>query len=184
MILNFIFSNLNAIVLILRILLVVLITIRYYRPLWVKDISFAKIALIVASFNIFIGAFITWGQYHVWKLSDATGTYIKMPYFAHYAWTNFWMSIAISFALSILLFVLFKAYSRYRGGFMEKGAELLLALMLTVSYPGILVLMMVGFAFAVLNSVYSHLRGNKFIHIESSFIWTAYIAILFAHVII
>lgn len=184
MILNFIFSHLNVLVLVARLLLVLLIALRYYRPTWLRTISYKQLVLFVAAFSILYGLFVTWGQYHVWAISDITGTYIKMPYFAHYAWTNFWMNIAISFSLSFVLYALFKMWSYYRGGFVEQGTELLLAVMLASSYPGILVLVIVGFAFAVMGSIYAYVRRKPVIQIEPPFIWASFVAILFARVII
>jgi hypothetical protein len=206
--LNFIFSHLNAIILIIWIIFLFFIAIRFFKPAWVKDISFLKLALIAFAINIFYGLFITWGQYHVWAVSkDMTHALINLPlpgnvpfppylewirplfenhlgYFLYYVLGRVWFNVFISFIISGVLYLIFKAWDFYRGGFLDQGPELLLALMLVPGWPEILIFIPLGFFLSILVSCFSHFRGNKVVNIELSFIFAALLTLLFARIIL
>ena len=57
MILNFIFSNLNVIVLGVWIIFWAIVAIRFFYPTWVKNISYIKLIGIAFLLNIFYGIF-------------------------------------------------------------------------------------------------------------------------------
>lgn len=169
--LNFVFSNLNAIVLGVWIVFLIIVAIRFFRPAWVKNISFFKLILIALGLNILYGLFVTWGQYYVWANgNEVTKALINSPlpkeaplfsylrplfenhfgYFLYYILGRIWLNILISFLISCVLYFLFRIWKFYRGGFLEQGPEILLILMLIVGFPGVLFLIPIGFIFSIL----------------------------------
>jgi hypothetical protein len=212
-ILKFIFSNLNAIILVIWFLFLIIVTIRFFRPNWVKNISYKKLLLIVLGFHIVYGIFITWGQYYVWaKGSGVTKVLLHLPlssqvpfphflewsrfifennigYFSYYVLGRFWSSIFILFFTSLILYFIFKIWKSYRGGFSEEGPLLLFILMLVSGWPGIIVSVALGFIFATLFFIFYFVKNMKdknppkVIFIEGFFILSTLIALLFTKVI-
>ncbi len=196
MILNFIFSNLNAIVLGVWILFLIIVAIRYFQPTWIKsnnkflskiftglkNISFLKLILIALGLNIFYGLFVSWGQYYVWSTaSEVTKFLLTSPlpveitfpsylewtrplfnnnlgYFLFYIWGRVWLNIFILFTFSGLMYFVFRTWKFYRGGFLEKGPELMLVLMLISGWMGVLVSLSLGFIFAILFFAFYYLK--------------------------
>jgi hypothetical protein len=196
MILNFIFSNLDAIVMYIWIIFLAIVACRYFQPLWVnstnkyllkiinvvKNISFSKLVIIALGLNIFYGLFVTWGQYYTWStISDMTRFFLTTPlsaqvpfpsylewirpifennhgYFMFYVWGRVWMNIFILFSFSGVLYLIFRTWKSYRGGFLDYGPELMLILMLISGWMGVIVSLSVGFIFAVLMFVFYYLK--------------------------
>ena len=208
MILNFIFSHLNAIALFIWIVFAVIVGIRYFKPSWLKYISYNKLIVITIILNILYMLFVTWGLYHVWSTgSEISKFLLKSPlsqnvplpsflewtrsmfnhdygYFLFYVLGRFWFYALISFVISGLLYILFKIWESKRGGFDVDGPKLMLVLMLLVGWPGILVFIPVGFIFAVLLLIFNFIRGRKTVEIEPSFIAASFITLLFSKIIL
>lgn len=264
MILNFIFSHLNAIVLGVWILFLAVVAIRFFQPTksnlqhkcilnkcvsklgvqvkkikflkpileginkffspickslhlnsfvskivrWIKKISYTKLILVAIGLNIFYGVFVTWGQYYTWStLSDVTRFLLTAPlptqvpfpsylewtrplfanhlgYFMFYVWGRVWLDIFILFTFSGLLYFVFKTWKFYRGGFLEKGPELMLVLMLISGWTSVLVSLSLGFIFAILWVGYSLFRGKKNVAVEPVFIFATFFALIFAKIIL
>lgn len=206
--LNFIFSNLNTIVLVIWIVFLIIVAIRFFRPTLVRNISYFKLILTALSLNIFYGLFVSWGQYYVWANgSEITKALLNSPlpkevpflewarplfsnhlgYFLFYIWGRFWIYILISFLISGILYFLFRFWKSYRGGFSEQGPELLLILMLIVGYPGVLVLIPLGFVFSILLFGFYYFKGNKedkILNIEPAFIVATFFTLLFTSAIL
>lgn len=204
----FIFSHLNAIALSIWVTFLIIVTIRFFRPGWVKNVSYWKLILIAALLNILYGLFVTWGQYYVWSNgSDLTRSLLNLPlpkevpfpfyltwtrlffehqlgYFSYYVLGRFWLNILISFLISGVLYFIFKIWKSRRGNFTEHGPEILLLLMLISGYPGILVLIPLGFIFAVLWAGFYYFKGNQAVNIEPAFILAAFFALLFSRIIL
>jgi hypothetical protein len=205
--LNFIFSNLNAIVLGIWVLFLIVVAVRFFRPTWVKNISFPRLILIAVGMNIFYGLFVTWGQYHVWATaSDFTRVFINSPlspkvpfpvylnwfrplfahhfgYFLFYILGRVWLNILFLFLVSGALYSLFRVWNFYRGGFLEQGPELLLILMLISGMPGLFVSIFLGFIFSIFLFGFSYFKGNKIVNIEPAFIFATLFALLFTNII-
>lgn len=208
MILNFIFSHLNAIVLGIWVAFLVIVAIRFFRPNWMKNISFLKLVFIALGLNILYGLFVSWGQYHVWATSsDFSRVFVNSPlslnapfpsylewirplfahsygFFLYYILGRVWMNIFFLFLVSGALYFLFRIWNFYRGGFMEKGPEFLLVLMLISGLPGVLVSISVGFIFAIFMFVFAYFKGNKVVHIEPAFIFATLFALLFSNILL
>ena len=208
MILNFIFSNLNIIILSIWIVFLILVAIRYFKPGWVRNISYLNIFFIAIGIHIFYGLFVTWGQYRVWQNgSEMAKMLVRLPlpsqaplpsllewvrplfensfgYFLYYILGRVWFNIFISFLVSGILYLIFKIWNHYRGGFIEQGPFLLLILMLISGFPGVLVSVSLGFILSLLFFVVSYIRGDKVIKIEPIFIFSTLLALLFTNVIL
>ena len=207
-ILYFTLFHFNAILLAVWIIFLIIVALRFFRPQWVRNISFWKLSLIAIGINIFYGLFVTWGQYYVWAHgSEFTQSLLNSPlppqvpiwewarpffshslgYFAFYVLGRTWLNVLISFIISGVLYSLFKIWSNYRGNFIAQGPELLLVLMLISGYPGILILIPVGFILAILFFGFSYLegkRGNIILNIEPAFIFATLIVLLFSRIIL
>ncbi len=215
--LNFIFSNLNIIVLVVWVVFFAVVVLRFMRPVvasngltrhnpaGLKNISYSMLVGIAIGLHIFYGAFVTWGQYHVWATSsEFTQTFVTSPlpnevplgileglrgafdqplgYFTYYVFGRIWLDIIILFALSGFFYSILKIWSFYRGGFLPHGTEILLVLMLISGYPGILILVPLGFVLAFASFGIARFRrtsGVKQIYLEPSFIIATPIAIFY-----
>ena len=212
MTLYFIFNHLNAIVLAIRVVFLCVVAIAFYRPVWavrtLGNISFSKLALIAIGLNLFYGLFVTWGQYYVWATSgDFTRTLLSLPlskeaplpfllewtrtffehhlgYFSYYVLGRTWLNILILFLISGALYFIFRVWKFYRAGFLEQGPEILLVLMLISGFPGVLVLIPLGFIFSILLFIFSYFKGDKIVNIEPVFILAAFFALLFTRTIL
>ena len=188
-ILEFIFSNLNAIILVIWFLFLIIVAIRFFRPNWVKNISYFKLFYITLGVHVLYSLFLTWAQYYVWSITDPSGTFNKLSYFLGYAFIHFWLSLVLLSLISGILYFLFRLWLHYRGGFTDEGPMLLLVLMLISGWPGVLVSVTLGFIFAVLFFIFSYIKNirNKdtlpIISIEGFFILSTLIALLFTKVI-
>jgi len=240
MILNFIFSHLNAIVLGVWMLFLIIVAICYFQPSrskinpdfilfkhlskvgyklstvksirkssiligrlfahtykilhlntfitkigkLIKNISYLKLILIAIGLNIFYGLFVTWGQYYVWAHgSVVTKALLTFPlpaavpfskylewvrplfssrlgYFMFYAWGRIWLNIFVLFTFSGLMYLVFRIWKTYRGGFLEQGPELMLVLMLISGWMGVLVSLSMGFIFAILWLSFSYSKPS------------------------
>jgi len=209
---NFIFSNLNAIVLVIWLVFLAIVVIRYFHGAWVKDISYFKLILIAVGLNIFYALFVSWGQYYVWATSsDFTRSLLNSPlpkevpfyawarpffenhlgYFLHYVLGRVWLNILVLFLFSASLYFLLKIWKFYRGNFLEQGPELLLLLMLISGWPGVLVSIPLGFFLSVLFIIFSYFKKTapktlslKTVLIEPAFILATFISLLFSRIIL
>lgn len=214
MILNFIFSNLNVIVLSVWIVFLILVAVRYFKPRWVRNISYLKLFFITLGISIFYGLFVSWGQYYVWQSgSEMTKMLVKLPlppqaplpnllewvrpffensfgYFLYYILGRVWLNIFISFLVSGVLYLIFKVWNRYRGSFLEEGPLLLLILMLISGFPGVLVSISLGFILAILLFGFHYLKSYikkvpiSNVVIEPVFFLSVLLSLLFTNIIL
>lgn len=190
------------------IVLLIIIGLKYFRPVWFNNISYRKLFFVTIGIHILYGLFITWGQYYVWlNGSEMTRILLNLPlppetpfpdifnwirpffdnnygYFLYYVLGRFWLNIFISFALSGLLYLIFKIWAKYKGGFQENGPMIILILMLISGYPNILVNITLGFIFSLAHLVISSLKGRKNVNIEPIFIFSTLISLLFTNIIL
>ena len=204
MILNLIFSNLNAIVLFVWIILWIFVAFRYFYPNLLKNISFLKLALMAFLINVFYGIFITWGQYYVWfHATNFTKNLVKLPlpkevpiysilrplfennlgYFFYYILGRFWFYIFILFIVSFLLYFVIKIWENYRGNFSKDSPELILTLMLISGWPGIFIFIPLGFIVSILYFIFCYIKGQKKVQIEPVFVFVSLLTLIFSKVI-
>ena len=197
----FVFSNLNTIILGIWVIFWIIVAVRFFRPTWVKNISYFKLALISFLLNIFYGFFVTWGQYYVWSHGNlVTKTLLNSPlakevpiynflrplfqnhlgYFSFYVLGRFWLNILILFTVSIVFYFLLKIWRHYRGGFSENGPLLILILMLISGWPGMIVFVSLGFIFSTVLAIIYYFRGKNIVEIEPVFILASLVALIFS----
>jgi hypothetical protein len=220
--LNFIFSNLNVIILAVWVLFLLIVAIRFFRPVWMysnngfiskvifwfKNVSYKKLIISAFGLNILYGLFITWGQYYVWSIStDYVKSLVTLPlsketplpylmewtrpifekdfgYFLYYVLGRFWLYIIISFIISGFLYFIFKTWKSQHGNFRDDGPQLLLILMLIVGWPGILVLIPLGFILSILYSFMFYFKGKREVDIEPAFVVASFITLIFGNIVI
>ena len=176
MIINFIFSHLNAITLGIWAIFFVVVLVRFIRPHWVKNISYVYLILIAIALHLFYAVFVTWGQYHLWSISsDFTRMLLAAPlplevplpwmleyvrsyfegplgYFTYYAFGHFFFNILVLFLVTGFFYAIFKFWDLRKNSFQTKEPELLCVLMLISGWPGVVVLVPLGFVFAIIYS--------------------------------
>ena len=104
----------------------------------------------------------------------------------HYVWIHYWMNISILFLTSGILYSFFKTWKFYRGGFLDNGPELLLVLMLISRWPGVMIMVSLGFIFAVILSIFKlfYFKDKKNINLEPAIILATFIVLIFGNLII
>jgi hypothetical protein len=186
----------------------VIVTIRFFRPEWMANISFAKLAIFAIGIHLLYGLFVTWGQHHVWAYgTDVTKALLSLPlpkqvpiyewirplftrnggYFAFYAWSHYWLDITLTLVLSGVLWQIFKVWASRRGNFLDDGPDLLLVLMLvagSISFRGIILLLALGFAAALLSFGYAYYKKERVVLIEPAFIVATYLTLALARTLL
>lgn len=204
MVLNFIFAHLNVIALGMWAVFFCVVLMRFMRPRWVKNVSYKWLVLGAIVLHLFYGAFVTWGQYHVWSAeSDLSRVFLSAPlaaeaplpnvlewmrgyfdhplgYFAYYAFGRFFLNILILFAVSGFLYAIFKVWNNYRGFLGEHGPELLFVLMLISGWPGVLVLVFLGFILALVSFALPVISIRNPLSLEQAFLIATPFALIFA----
>lgn len=208
MILNFIFLNLNAITLSIWIIFLVFVSVRFFKPSLVKDISYRKIILITVIIYLSYGLFVSWGQYYVWANGgELTKNFINLPlsndvpmssvfewtrplfennfgFFLYYILGRVWLDIFLTFIISSIFYGVFVAWNSYRKSFSDNGPELFLVLMLISGWPGLFVTIILGFIFSILFFIVYFFQKKKKLIIEPIFIFTTFFALLFTNIIL
>ena len=105
----------------------------------------------------------------------------NLGYFLYYSFGRFWLNIFISFLISGLLFLIFKIWKHYRGGFQDGGPILLFILMLISGFPGVLINVAIGFGFAILLFIVNYFKKKTVLNIEPVFIFSTLISLLFTN---
>ena len=203
--LNFIFSNLNAIILVIWIFFWFFVAIRFFYPSWVKNISYTKFVVLGFLLNIVYGLFITWGQYYVWlHSSNFTRLLVNSPlskevpmynfirplfennlgYFLYYALGRFWFYIFILFIVSLVFYFFIRFWKSYRGNFSENSSELFLVLMLISGWPGIVIFIPLGFIVSIIISIVYYFFDKRTFKIEPVFIFVSLFALIFSKIIL
>ncbi|MBI5077801.1 MAG: hypothetical protein HZB11_00300 [Candidatus Yonathbacteria bacterium] len=204
----FVFNNINTILMTGLAVLAILVAMRFLRPLSVKNISYWWFVGIAVALYLFYGAFVTWGQYYVWANgNELTKVFISAPlpqeaplpvilewsrssfeqplgYFTYYVFGRIWLNITILFIVSLLFYSILKLWSFYKGGFLPNGLEMILALLLVVGYPGVLILIPLGFILAIIWFGVIYFKNRTTVqppmYIEPAFLIATPIALFFA----
>lgn len=202
---NFIFANLNIITLVTWLTFFCVVMVRTLRPSLIKNLSYGLLVLVAASLHLLYGAVATWGQYRAWMSSDLTRLFLDMPlssevpfplylewvrpflenihgYFAFYSFQNFFLSTMVLFIAVGLFFSFLILHARIQPNSFSKGDIILVVLAMLISgWPGVVVLLPIGFVCAVLISLISRIiYGIEHISLPPAFLVAAPIALLLA----
>ncbi|MEK7569137.1 MAG: hypothetical protein AAB497_03420 [Patescibacteria group bacterium] len=202
---NFIFSNFNMIALAAWIIFFCIVVVRFFRPFWVKNISYSWLAGIAVTTHLFFGIFLTWGQYIVWSKSEFTKIFLSSPlspdvpfpsyleflrplfdgahgYFAFYSFQHFFLSTIALLIVTGLFYLFLVARARYRSFNFREGDIMLIVLAMLISgWPGVIVLLPIGLISAILLSLGARvLYGIERIPLPPAFLLAAPFALLFA----
>lgn len=201
--LNFIFTHLNAIMLSVWLVFFVFTVLRFVRPQWIKNVSYDWFVFATIALHLLYAVFVTWGQYYVWSMgSDFTRALLSSPlasaaplpsifewtrgyferplgYFAYYAIGRFFLKIITLFAVSGFFYLLFSVWNKYRSVLAPQGQKLLLILMLIAGWPGVLVLIPLGFFLSILSFIVPARIISSPIPIEWMFLIATPFALLF-----
>lgn len=203
--LDFLIINLDKINLSIWLLFFSIVVIRYVRPQLLKNISYGLLACVAIVLHLLYGILATWGQYVVWGkseftrilLSSSLSPEVPFPfllewmrpffggahgYFAFYSFQNFFLSTVALLVVTGLFYVFLVTRARYRAhNFREGDIMLILLAMLISGWPGIIVLLPMGFVFAVILSIISRIfYGIERIPLAPAFLFSAPIALIYA----
>lgn len=202
---NFIFANLNTITLVIWLAFFCIVATRAFRSAWIKDISYGWLVCAAVNLHLLYGALATWGQYSAWGKSEFTKIFLSTPlskevplpmyfewartffeyphgYFVFYSFQHFFLS-TIALLIIVGLFYLFLvARARYRSFNFREGDIMLIVLAMLISgWPGVIVLLPIGLACAILLSLCARIfYGIERIPLPPAFLLAAPIALLFA----
>jgi len=174
MILGFIFAHLNAVALGVWMIFLGMVLMRFLRPSLIGNISYSNLIFGAVALHLCYAVFLTWGQYHLWATaSDFTRSLLMAPlpsevpipavleflrpylsgtlgYFSYYAFGRFFFNIITLFVVAGVLYGVLKLWNSYKKNFEAEDLEIFLILMLIAGWPGIMVLVPLGFVAAVL----------------------------------
>ena len=207
---NFIFSNLNTITLVVWLTFFCIVAVRTLRPALVKNFSYGRLVVIAINLHLLYGIVATWGQYRAWATGgDITQALLVAPlspevpfpvylewarpffeqqygYFALYSFQNFFLSTIALFIVTGLFYFFLIARARYRAlNFREGDIMLIVLAMLISGWPGVIVLLPIGLASAVLLSLGARIfYGIERIPLPPAFLFAAPFALIFAQQIL
>lgn len=202
---NFIFTNLNVIEIAVWVVFFFVVAVRYFHPFWVRNISYNWLAGIAVGMHILYGIIATCGQYLVWSKSEFTKVFLSSPltkevpfpsyleflrplfdgangYFAFYSFQHFFLS-TIALIIVVGLFLLFLVVRSRTNpiNFREGDIMLIVLAMLISGWPGVIVLLPIGLASAILFSIGARVfYGIERIPLPPAFLLVAPIALVYA----
>lgn len=202
---NYIFANLNTITLIVWLVFFCIVAVRTLRPAFVRNISYGWLVVMAIKIHLLYGIVATWGQYLAWTSNDMTRVFLSAPlspevpfpvylewvrplfenthgYFAFYSFQNFFLStVALLIIVGLFFLFLFVRSRTNPINFREGDIMLVVLAMLISGWPGVVVLLPIGFICAVLLSIIARvLYKVERIPLPPAFLLAAPIALLFA----
>lgn len=206
----FIFSNLNAIILAVWIAFFFVVIARAFKPSWTGNISYQRLVAVAVGIHLLYGAVATFGQYRAWATAnDITRALFSAPlsaevplpaylewsrflfeyphgYFVFYSFGHFFLStIALLIIVGLFLLFLVVRSRTHPINFREGDISMIVLAMLIAGWPGVLVLLPIGFVFAVVWSGIARFRyGIRRTPLSPAFLLAAPVALLFANTIL
>lgn len=202
---NFIFTNLNAVALVFWPIFFCVVVVRMLRPVLVKNLSYGWLITIAITLHFLYGVVATWGQYRAWASNDFTRVFLETPlspevpfpsylelvrpffdntygYFAFYSFQNFFLSTMVLLIVVVIFSLFLVVSARIHSMNLTKGDIALVVLAMLISgWPGIVILLPIGFACAVLISLVARIMyGVERVPLSISFMIAAPVALVFA----
>lgn len=203
---NFIFSNLNTITLVVWLAFFFIVTVRTFRTSGVGNISYRWLVVVAIGIHLLYGAVATFGQYRAWATAnDITRALFSAPlsgevplptylewsrflfeyphgYFVFYSFGHFFLStVALLVIVGLFLLFLVVRSRTHSINFREGDISIIVLAMLISSWPGVIVLLPIGLVSAVLLSAGARVfYGIERIPLPPAFLLAAPLALLFA----
>lgn len=203
---NFIFSNLNTIILAVWLVFFFAVIARAFRPSWVGNISYRWLVAVAIGIHLLYGAVATIGQYRAWATAnDITRALFSAPlsaevplpvylewsrtlfeyphgYFVFYSFGHFFLSTIALLIIVGLFLLFFVVRSRTHPiNFREGDISMIVLAMLISGWPGVIVLLPIGFICAVLLSLVARAAyGVERTPLPPAFLLAAPLALLLA----
>lgn len=200
--LNIFFSQSSVIVLAVWMIVALIATMRYFEMLIVARVSWRWLVGITIALHLGYAAFLTWGQYVVWKNNDLTKIFLTEPlssdvplpiifewvrpyferplgYFAFYSFGRFFSGLIALFTVTGLLVLFLKIRAQYQPiNFAENDISAIALAVLISGWPGVIVLVPLGFLCAVVISLGARIfYGIERIYLPPAFLVAAPIAL-------
>ena len=201
---NILLSYPHIIALVMWIIIALVAVARYFKVSVFARASWGWLIAFTIAFHFGYAGLLTWGQYHVWAapgndfgkslLSSPLPTETPLPvllewvrpylarplgYFAFDVFMRFFLNIVILLCLAGLFALLLKLRARYRPiNFAESDISAIVLAVLVSGWPGVIVLIPLGFLCAILISIGMRVfRGVERIYLPPAFLLVAPIAI-------
>lgn len=183
--------------------------LRYYKVSFVARVPWWALILTAVTLHLGYVALLGVVQYELWSASEFTKEFLVQPlaadvplpgilewsrswfdgslgYFSFYVLGRFALSLGILFAITLFCFSLLKLRAYYRPlNFKEGDIPALVLAILVSGWPGVVVLLPLGFIFAVLISfVVKIIYGKERIYLPPAFLIAAPIAFMFSEEIL
>lgn len=202
--LNIFFSQSSVIVFTVWIIVALIATMRYFKVSIFARVSWGRLVAITIALHLGYAAFLTWGQYVVWKNNEFTKIFLTEPispdvplpiifewarpyferplgYFAFYSFGRFFSGLLALFTVTGLLVLFLKIRARYRPiNFAENDISAIALAVLISGWPGVIVLVPLGFLCAIAISLCARIfYGIERIYLPPAFLLVAPIALTF-----
>lgn len=207
---NFVFANFNMVTLVVWLVFFCVVAVRILRPTWVKNVSYLWLVASAIALHLLYGVVATWGQSRAWAMgSDVTRALFSAPlpsevpfpaylewvrpllehthgYFVFYSFENFFLSTTTLFIVTGLFFLFLVARARYRAFNFREGDIMLIVLAMLISgWPGVIVLLPIGFISAIVFSVGARVAyGVERITLPPAFLVASPVALVFGGIIL
>lgn len=201
---HFLAAYIHIIAMVVWALVSVAILLRYFKTPYIVQLPWWSIVVFVVFLHIAYVALVAVGQYELWAASEFTRDFLTQPlasdvpfpsilewarpwfagplgYFSFYVLGRFVMSLAILFVLTLVCFGLLLIRAKYRPINFQEGDIAALTLAVLVSgWPGVIVLIPLGFIVAIAISIGSKiLYGSERTYLPPAFLIAAPVAFLF-----
>ncbi len=197
------YPHIIALVVLASVSLVALL--RYFNISFFARVSWMWLFVFVVVFYIVYGSLLSWGQYVRWEGSDMTRAFLTQPlakevplpmffewtrpllegqggYFKFYVFGRFFLSSIVLFFVAGLFVFILRLRAKYRPlNFAENDISAIAIAVLVSGWPGVIVLIPLGFLCAIIISVAVRaLYGTEHIYLTPAFLIASPFAITFA----
>ena len=201
---DFFVAHIQVIAPIVWVLVALALILRYFKISFFSRVPWWGLAILVLCLHVGYTTFLSFGQYYMWSSSEFTQSFLTQPlaedvqfplllewtrpwfsgplgYFGFYVIGRFVLSLAFLIAFTTAVLGLLMLRRKYRPHNFQEGDIIALTLAVLVSgWPGVIVLIPLGFIIAILISVGGKvLYGIERIYLPPAFLLASPIAFIF-----
>lgn len=206
---HFLVSYVHLVAFFVWVVFAVIILLRYYSVSYIARVPWGVLVVVAIALHLGYVALLGVAQYELWGASEFTKDFLTQPlaadvplpwvlelvrhwfegplgYFSFYVLGRFALSLGILFIIALFCFILLKIRARYRPRNFKEGDIPALTLAVLVSgWPGVVVLLPLGFIFALIISLgVKIMYGVDRIYLPPAFLVAAPIAFIFSEEIL